>query len=393
MTQLAGRAAWADELSIYLNPGYQGAWTTTTDASGTTHQTNTESVLQQYRASLIHPFFTNLRLNAGGIFDDAYAWPVEDGHHTTTDLRQWSYFGNLALNTQVLTTSLGYDHRTQSQSATGSTTQNLQSDVASFVASYRPGDLPWLTLRLAHTLNYDDNHTIQDTTVDEAQLGAGYRPVSSVNLQYGLRVASTDDHLADVRSTSVANNFQAAYSDMLFGQRTLVAAGVNAGATTTDVTVGGTGGLVATQQIPIAGLSHLEVFPDVATKDTLEETRALVDGDLTASAGLSIGYGPTEAGDTRPRDVGVRMADTVTTVSTFYVWVDRTLPQDLAAHFSWQAYSSDDNITWSPVALQPAPGQTVPVVFGAFQNRFEITLSPTAARYLKVVTTPLAAGV
>jgi hypothetical protein len=69
-----------------------------------------------------------------------------------------------------------------------------------------------------------------------------------------------------------------------------------------------------------------------------------------------------------------------------YLWVDRSLPADVAGAFSWAAYCSDDNLAWTPVALAG------PVTFGAFDNRFVLSIERTQARFLKVVTRPLAAG-
>ena len=79
----------------------------------------------------------------------------------------------------------------------------------------------------------------------------------------------------------------------------------------------------------------------------------------------------------------MQFADLVTPVNSIQVWVDRLLPPEIAVQYVWTAYRSDDNKTWTPIAI------TGPVVFGPFQNRFEIPIVQTQARYLKVVTLPL----
>lgn len=88
--------------------------------------------------------------------------------------------------------------------------------------------------------------------------------------------------------------------------------------------------------------------------------------------------------------MGVQFVDAVTPVDALFVWVDRQLPPDVVTAYAapgrWRAFRSDDNLNWTPVAVGP-------VVFGVFQNRFEITIAETRARYLKIVTTPLPAGV
>lgn len=109
----------------------------------------------------------------------------------------------------------------------------------------------------------------------------------------------------------------------------------------------------------------------------------------------------TPPGDPNVRsvDLGLRFADAVTPVNTLYVWVDQSLVDqarglDLAAKFTWTAWQSDDNLHWTQVpVVQPAwcrvGPDCAPVVFPALQNRFEISIQPTQAQYLKVVTRPL----
>jgi hypothetical protein len=123
------------------------------------------------------------------------------------------------------------------------------------------------------------------------------------------------------------------------------------------------------------------------THVTLLPNAALVDGVLGESAGLDIGYGASVSGDFAKRDVGAQLPDAMTAVDLMCVRVDRPLAPSVAAATTWTAYRSDDNVNWSPVVL------TGPVLFASMQNRFEIPIQLTQARYLKVVTQPLAPGV
>ena len=86
----------------------------------------------------------------------------------------------------------------------------------------------------------------------------------------------------------------------------------------------------------------------------------------------------------------MQFADAVTPVNRVFVWVDRQLTPDVANAYTaagrWTAYQSDDNLTWTAIAVGA-------VVSGLYENRLEITIADTRARYLKVVTTPLPAGV
>lgn len=394
----AARPGQAEGIRLHLEPGYQYTLTTTSEPQSATRQSKAGTRLQKYRLSIDRALFPNLRFEAGGLFDDRRSRGREDTSDIDTDLRQWSYHGNLSLASAVLSSSLGYNHRTESSKALGSPRQEFQADTASFLTSYRPGGLPSLALLLSHNALYDSDRLLRDTVIDEAQVTALYASTAGRSAHYTLRLGRIDDHIADVTSTTLANLLQATFSDRLLDDRMTVSASINGAAQTSWVTSTGAGGAIATQQYPVAGLSRVDPItsgpgsPESPIGYALDENRALIDGDLSTSAGLSLGYGVTAAGDTRPRDLGVRMADALTPVSSIYVWVDRQLTAEVAAHFAWQAYASDDNVTWRTVRLQTPPGQAASVVFGTFQNRFEIGLEPTRARYLMVATRPLDVG-
>ena len=140
------------------------------------------------------------------------------------------------------------------------------------------------------------------------------------------------------------------------------------------------------QRFPSSGLSIVEGPGDEPTHVTLAPNSALVDGVLDASAGIDIGRGPSLAGDMASRELGAQLADPTTIVNLLCVRVDRALPPSVAAGCTWAAYASEDNVAWRAVL-------TGPVHFAPLQDRFEIYIQGTQARYLKVVTQPLAPGV
>ncbi len=142
---------------------------------------------------------------------------------------------------------------------------------------------------------------------------------------------------------------------------------------------------VLIQRQPVAGLSIVETFPATPILVTLSPNAALVDGDVTTKAGVNLG---TAAGvpPIAYRDLGAQLQDAVTPVSAIHVSLDGALPPELVDDLAWDAYRSDDNLEWTPVALAGA------VVFDDVHSRFEIPISRTQARYLKVVTRPLPVG-
>lgn len=152
--------------------------------------------------------------------------------------------------------------------------------------------------------------------------------------------------------------------------------------TTALMGCGGGGAETAT-----SGLSLVERFPATPLADTLLPNPAIADGDLTTGAGVNLGYSVALGGDTSLRDFGLRFPAPPSGVNTLYLWVDRPLPPDVAAAYAWSVYLGDDNASWTPVAV------TTPIAFSAIQNRFEITTPTLHARYVKIVTRPLAPGV
>jgi hypothetical protein len=145
---------------------------------------------------------------------------------------------------------------------------------------------------------------------------------------------------------------------------------------------------VLQQQLPFEGLSLVEAAVDVPERVTLIPNRALIDGDLETSAGLDVGFGVRLGGDARARDAGVQFADPHTPVNVVHVHVDRALPPEVWGTLRWRAFTSDDNVTWTEVAVDAAG-----IRFGDFENRIELPIARVEARYVKVVTTPLLPGV
>ncbi len=212
--------------------------------------------------------------------------------------------------------------------------------------------------------------------------------MKDLDLRYSVRAARITDHLNDVRTSELGNSASATWSGAYLQGRGSAYASYSIGAIQTSVTARGSGGTVSTSQRPISGLSVVEVFPAVPTRVTLAPNSALVDGVTSASAGLNLGYSGTSPTGERPlRDLGAEFADAVTPVNALYVYVDRTLPDEVAASFTWTVYQSEDNLDWTQV------GGTLVGLFDPLLSRFEISIERTAARYLKVVTRPLAPSV
>jgi hypothetical protein len=387
MALLAGLlAAWADAraegfgLGLYLDPAYTQGTQETTDQLGHVTRSETRSFVQSYRLTLDRQLGSALSFSAGASFQERSLQDRTDAHVTHLDQTERGAFGRILLALPVLNGGLTYD--TGDARGTG-TLRLLRDDVAAFV-SWRPVELPELTARLSQSHHYDANRLTQDLTTTSALLSVRYQD-APLEAKYALLWGRPADAISGTETSSIDQVLQGTYGGALLEDRTTVYASLTLRNQVMRTLTVGTGDL-SVQQHPLGGLSLIEAFPVQPADGTLVPNPALVDGNLEAGAALDLGFGPSLAGDRSLRDLGVQFADVLTGVNRFHVWVDKRLPPELAIAYTWTAWRSDDNRTWLPVAI------TGPVTFAPFQNLFEIPVQETQARYLKVVTQPLQAG-
>lgn len=390
---IAARAASAQNASAQLEPGYNSGTTTTTDETGRTTHTDSAVWLQKYRLSLDDQLFPAVSFSAGGLLDWTIGSATTDGVRTESDGRRWVGNARLTFGQPVLGGALGYD-RSQESAETrtngqASSSPTLVRETYSASGSWKPADLPSLGLRFSRAEFHDDSRALQDITTDEASLGSQYQPRPNVDLAYGLRYTDLTDHLHGVETKDLLNSLAATWSGSFAERRGSVYLSYSGAARSGDTTVTKAGGTVATQRLPIAGWSIVEPFTALPTRVTLNRNDALIDGNTSTSAGLNIGFGPTQANDSAYRDMGAQFADAVTPVNTIYVWVNQPLPAQVSGKLTWDVYGSDDNQSWTLLRA------SAPATFSPFQNRFEIafTAGQATARYLKVVTRPLPATI
>ncbi|WP_248340986.1 hypothetical protein [Anaeromyxobacter paludicola] len=373
-------AARADILSLYLEPTYSVTSTDTTDQAGRTTHLDSRSLLQNYRLTLDERLSPALSLTAGGLFRDQRTWSDGPTGSSLDDDRARGVYGRLTLTLPYLTSGLSYDLR--DEATYGS--PRVVNETWSGVVGWRPLELPQVTLQVTRGHVYDVERARIDTTTTAALLSALYTP-APWDFKYVLSWNRPDDAIGGTVSNSIDQTAQATYSERLLEDRTTVYASLTLHNQNVSTSYVGTG-TITQQQRPLSGLSLVDVFPAEPGTDTLSPNPALVDGSLTTGASLDIGYGPSLAGDRNLREMGVQFADAVTPVNTVRVWVDRKVRAEVVGSYTWSVYRSDDNLKWTAVPI------TGPVTFDSFENRFELPIQSTQARYLKAVTAPLVAG-
>ncbi len=386
--------ARADGWSLRLEPGYSATRTTTT-AEGVTAELDATALQQKYGLTLDQTLWPLVRLGAGGILDWTQGTVKSPGRDDDVDTKNWSGYARLDAGGPTARGGAGYDRRDEAsrrdpRDGSASTSSRLINEVITAWATLKPEGLPSADLRLSRTNSRDADRLASDQQTDEFLLNSIYAPVPVVDLRYTLRATDKEDRISNVETLQVNNLVRGAYQDSFLQRRLSVYVSADATRVDTHITVSGVGGLVSQQQFPIRGLSAVEVFPTPPERTVLDPNPALIDSNVATSAGIDVGFSRSVPTDNRPRHMGVQFADVVTPVNRVFVWVDRQLTPEVANAYAapgrWSAFQSDDNMSWTPVAVGP-------VVFGVFDNRFEITIAETRARYLEVVTTPLPAGV
>jgi hypothetical protein len=347
------------------------------DDTGGRSTSRNDTFLQRYSLDLSWRLYPNFQVLAGGLFEKDTTTVTTDFSTSEAGERRVRPYLNAALRSAVTSALFGFYRNEDATRSPGSSSRTLQ-DIYNATLGWRPEDLPRVTVRFLRTNTYDAERTSQDTTNDVLDLVSEYQPVDTVQIYYRGALQDFRDHLQDttIRRTSQAG--RVTYSDSWWKQRMQFSAEYDVNHRQTDITTGG-GGEVESPLFPIAGLS---LITDTPPDGALLPNPLLIDDERTVSAGVNLGLPPL-GGDERPRNLGLDFGGPVP-VNTLSVWIDRDLPAGIADTFSWDIYTSGDNLNW---VLQ----QTVlPAPFGPFEHRFQIRFADLTTRYIKVVTAPLA---
>ena len=383
----AAGSARADGIGGQAEVGYGNSTITTTDETGAKTKVDGESLTQRYRLSLDETLYPLVKFSGSGLLDWVAGSSRTGGIRSDFDTKTWDGNGHLTFGSPILSGGLDYDRREQtseSRTAGGPTLSapRLVRDTYSGSLSWHPVDMPSLDLRLSRVDAYDSQHRSIDQTGDEALLTSRYDPTSTLDLRYAARYATVDNRLGGVRGSELTNSGTVTWTDRFLQDRGNAYVGYSITTRNTQTSTTGAGGNVLTQRPTTAGLSIVEGPLDTPNRVTLNPNAALVDGVTTTSAGVNLGFNASAGPLVTFRDLGAQLPNSVTRVALVYVFVDRNAAP-VADQFTWSAYQSDDNITWTSVGLAGA------VTFDPLLWRFEIPISSTAARYLKVVTKPL----
>jgi hypothetical protein len=369
-------------VSGYFDFVFNASSSTFTDSSGNTIKTSSTIYNPRFSLNVNTQIFPNLQLSAGGLIEGSVSEATAENIKVNSKGMNLRPYVNLILNTAPYTFGLGYTRREEYVKAgSGPSVTNINEEYdASF--SWKPDGLPTLDVLYTRKNFFDIDREIQDTTDDSVLMGLKYT-YKNLDMKYQANYSDHTDNLTELNTKDLTQTGRVAYSDSFLDRRVSFNTAYTITRDDTTITSSGTGE-VSFQIFALSGLSiNFDIVPPQTQHTvTLNTNPALIDGDLTASAGINIGL-PPPGGDTKPRNIGLDLLN-VSEVNRLLVWVDRELPQNIANFFSWDIYTSSDNLTWNFYRT------IAPASFGfQFQNRFELGFPTVKTRYIKVVTRPL----
>jgi hypothetical protein len=356
--------------------------TTITDASGAVTKTTTNSVNPKLTLTMDSLVYPALRLNAGGVFevDKAYSRlfsPSDTPGETDSTITRFRPFVLLRSTNPVFSPGVGFFRREDRARVAGLPATTLVNDDYAAYLGWKPEGGPRSDFQFVRTNTFDNSRTVLDTTKGFGSLVSSYS-YQNLSAYYRGTYLDSTDRLGGLETQQVSSAARVGYSGSFIDKRLLWNAMYNINDQSLRTKTSGKGGEVALPLIPNGGLAALS---DTPVTTALTPNPLLVDGNLTAGVGINLGL--TAPGtNAQARNVGLDFLNR-TEVNRLLVWIDRELPADIAASFSWEVYSSPDNLVWTRESLVPvAP-------FGPFDNRFEVDFPSVTARYVKLVTRAL----
>lgn len=365
---------------MILDSSFSTVTTTTTQSTGTLEAT-TNTVYPRIILNVDTLIYPSLSLTAGGVFEVNAASVSVNGRDTSSRTTRVRPFFQLRSTNQIFSPGIGYFRRESRDRATGALGLNLVSEDYAAYLGWKPIGLPQSDFQFVKTNTFDDRRVLLDDTKDYGSLVSRYG-AKGLGINYRGSYLGSHNKLLALETRQWSNAARLDYSTAFLQKRLVWNATYNVSRLDVTTLARREGGEVALPVVPFAGLAQPS---DTPTTVTLSQNALLVDGNLTAGAGINLGL-PVLGTAPPASNIGLDFLNP-TEIDRLLVWVDRDLPVEVTSSFSWEIYSSADNVTWTrQTTVSAAP-------FGPFENRFQLDFPPIVARYLKAVTRPLSPAV
>lgn len=374
-------SAFADEITLNTELDYTISDSTTTNKkTGAKTESDLSIFVQQYNLNFSRNIYPNLILMGGGTFGLTNTTTIIENIEIGRDEKTIRPYIDLNLNSRLFTAGLNFHRSVAEEDSTGTTTLKNTSDDVNAAFEWRPVDLPHLNLFYTWS-HASDNADSVDSVNKFLTVTARYTALDALPVYYTYTRNETENRITAFETLNQTHDGNINYSKSFFDRRISLFTGYRIRYNTIEFP-GGSG----SEPFPLlrsAGIFSLDDTP--ADGPALTDVTALIDGNLTVSSGVDIGWANAGGDD---RNIGIDFGLPVS-VNKIFIWVDRSLSSTGSSAFSWSVYTSPDNNDASIWTLQTTVS---PATFGIFQNRFEISFPEIETRFIKVVTTPLSAA-
>ena len=347
-------------------------------ATGEKTSTNFDRLDQRYNLDISKNIYPYLIFATGSIYEYNKLTTETGGDRTRFNEETIRPFAELNLNNPIYQAGVSYrGFRIEEDISDLPDTSSDRDEYTATVGMTPPSTLfPDWNFTFRRTLTDDDPKTI-DEELDVYFFETNYNPIRNLSADYSYTRRDTDDKLRGFDTKEQTHFGKIEYSQDFLDERLFMNTGYNIRYNKLEFPRSAT---LDSPLVRAAGLSSLDDTP--ADGPALTNNPALIDGNRVASAGLDLGLN----GDaTTLTNIGLDFGLSLD-VDQIHIWVDRSLSNAVADSFSWEIYTSPDNLdtsTWTLV-------ETVsPADFANFDNRFEINFAEVKTRFIKVVTRAL----
>ena len=333
--------------------------TKTKDATGVTTKTVANNYNPRFTLNIDTKIFPNLRLHAGGIVEANITDSKTGGTDIKATVSKLRPYIDLTLETPLYTAAIGYYRMQDRTEVQRSPSVTLVNDQYYANLGWRPEGLPSIDMRFMRTNSYDEDRDLRDIQEDNITLVSRYF-YKGLQVYYQGNYLHTMDDLNNLDVKQQLHSGRVTYADSFLNGRVSFN-------TTYDIfynevkTFSEGEGFVTTQIFPFAGLSIIANPVGDPDPIALIANPALINGNTTANAGIDL----VADAPWVKRQMGLDFLNP-TDVNQLLVWVDRELTSTIASSFSWDVWTSSDNIDWRRLTTIPS------APFGPFQNRFEL---------------------
>jgi len=355
---------------------------TNTDSKTTSKFTGltADSVFSQYKqiysldfTKIVYPYLT---LGGGAFYELDNGKSTSESTEIKTKDTLLRPYVELNLDNPIYKAGVVFRKSQIENKTTGIPDTEYMRDELNTILGWRPDGLPHVDFRYSYTHTYNNPETAN--AIDRLlELDSKYNIGKDIDLSYFYRRTEKQDNIDDSETLEQDHNAKINYSHNFFKGRLLLNTGYQIRYNTFEVP---NSAIVDSPLLRSAGLSSFDNTPEDGP--LLDPNPSLINGNLTASAGLNLGLNGDE---TTLVNMAIDFGFDVD-VDKIYIWVDRRLSPSVANSFSWSIYTSPDNTDTSTWTLQTT---VFPAIFGTFDNRFEISFPSINTRFIKVVTRPI----